>query len=111
MHKVTREIADSAACPVTSRYARLRLSLLRARRRGVGVNYMKPDMAFHHFGHKSIHGTTTRGDLLEQVQAILLLLKRSFQGPDLPFQAADASQEFFLLLDRMGHGDSASRFL
>jgi hypothetical protein len=55
-----------------------------------GVENMKPDMTFDQFSHQSVQGTTTSGDLLEQISTLMLTSKRPFNCFNLSANPANA---------------------
>ncbi len=65
---------------------------------------MKPDVSLHDFSHQTIQRPTTSGHELQHTSAFLLRFECTLDGVDLPSNAPDASQKFFLIFGCVSHG-------
>ena len=66
-------------------------------------NEMAADMILENDRQQAVHGAAAGGDLLEDVDAVPLLLHRALYGIQLSTQAPDPVQQFLLLLCDMSH--------
>lgn len=60
-------------------------------------------MAFEYPGHQAVDGTAYGCDLLKNRAAVGAFLERALERVDLPFDAADASEDALFLFCGMWH--------
>jgi hypothetical protein len=71
-----------------------RLGLLIGRR-GLWIKDMKTDVSFDDLSHQSVHRATTRGDVMQHIGAIRVLVERALDSIHLASDASYAMSSFF----------------
>src|SRR6266700_2355203 len=72
----------------------------------LAVDQMGADVVFHHLRHQARDAAANAGNHVHDALAAGLLSQRALDRLDLAANAANASEQFFLFPDRMGHGVS-----
>jgi hypothetical protein len=75
---------------------------------GIRIDKVIPDVVFQHNGQQAVHCSATTRNPLQNIRAVVLSLKRPFDGLNLPFDTADPVKKFPFFLNRMTH--CASRY-
>ena len=78
------------------------LSLLIGRL-GLRIENMKVDVSFDHLGHKSIHGASAGGNVMQHIRALSLLVKRPLDRVYLASDSSYAIEQFLFFFRRVSH--------
>lgn len=67
----------------------------------IGIDHVKSDMTLHDLGHQPVYRAPARRDRVQDVRALGAFLQGSFDGVNLPLDAANPVEELVLIADNV----------